>query len=76
MERDESARKEIQFEWSHFSILTTDSKVRSTFQDSIFPFERERVKCRPGLHHKKLSCYFKIGRLCRSARSDLCFKED
>ena len=58
MERDESARKEIQFEWSHFSILTTDSKVRSTFQDSIFPFERERVKCRPGLQHKKTFMLF------------------
>ena len=38
MEPDESARKEIQFEWSHFSFLTTDSKVKSTFQDSICPF--------------------------------------
>lgn len=52
MEPDESARKEIQFEWSHFSFLTTDSKVKSTFQDSICPFGRERVKCCPGLHHR------------------------
>ena len=33
---DESIRKEVQFEWSHCSILITDSKVETTFQDSTF----------------------------------------
>ena len=76
MAPDESARKEIQFEWSHFSILTTDSKFRSTFQDSIFPFGRERVKCRPGLYYKKTFMLFQNRSPLSIHAKRLCFKEE
>ena len=39
-------RREVQFEWSQYSILTTDSKVRTAFPDSIFDTEKEKVKAR------------------------------
>ena len=42
----DGTRREVQFEWSQYSILTTDSKVRTTFPDSIFDTEKERGKAR------------------------------
>lgn len=39
----DGTRREVQFEWSQYSILTTDSKVRTTFPDSIIQARRERV---------------------------------
>ena len=40
----ESKGRELSFEWSHHRILSTDSKVRVTLQNSIKHSSSERVK--------------------------------
>ena len=39
----ESTAEEVSFEWSHHRISSTDSRVRTIFQDSIFHLGWERV---------------------------------
>ena len=42
----ESTGRELSFEWSHHRIMSADSKVRTTLQNSIKHSGSERVKLR------------------------------
>ena len=46
MEPFKNAVEEVSFEWSHYRISSTDSKVRSTLHDSIIDSGIEKVKCK------------------------------
>jgi len=48
----ESTAEEVSFEWSHHRISSTDSKVQTTLNVSIFDSGSERVKV-PNFHTKK-----------------------
>ena len=43
----ENTAQQLSFEWSHTRVLSTDSKVTTTFIDSRFDSESEKVKRSP-----------------------------